>query len=296
MYIQIFTVIAPIFFIALMGFIWSYCKLGYDERFVSRLIMNVAAPCLILATMLKADISTDELYRISLITISGLGLLLIANSVLLKLSKASFRTYFSSLTFANTGNMGVPICLFAFGEHGMALALIVFMVTCMFHFSIGVSLAGDKHPLVILLLSPVFYAALLSFFMVINSLSLPKAIFNTVELFGGIAIPLMIFSLGVSLQSLHASSFWRSLFFAVMRLLIGFMVGLALCWLFDLTGLIKGVVLIQSAMPSAVFNYLLAANYQRQPDEIAGVVVFSTLLSFISLPLLLWFVFSLSGI
>lgn len=291
MYAQIFTVIAPILFISFLGYVWSLYKLRYDAQFVSKIVMDVASPCLILATMLKADIDSTEVVSMTAITVTGLALLFIISYIVIRLTGVQWRTYMSSLVFANTGNMGIPVSLFAFGEHALALSLIIFMVTSVFHFSIGVSIVGSQHPLRTLVTSPVFYATALAFFFLFTGYKLPESIFNTVKLLGDMAIPLMIFSLGVSLHSLKFNSFKRSLFFGVMRLVIGFAVGLLLCWIFDLQGAVRGVVIIQSAMPSAVFNYLLALNFNREKEEVAGVVVCSTILSFLTLPLLLWFLF-----
>jgi malate permease and related proteins len=47
------------------------------------------------------------------------------------------------------------------------------------------------------------------------------------------------------------------------------------------------VLAIQSAMPVAVFNYLFAQLYRREPAEVAGMIVISTLISFVTLPALL---------
>ncbi|HEY9033628.1 MAG TPA: AEC family transporter [Pseudomonadales bacterium] len=290
MYAQIFSIIAPIFLIAALGYGWSFLRLRYDGRFISRIVMDVGAPCLIVASIHKTRLPADDVLQMGLITITGLALLFAGNLLLLRWRGLSLRTYLGPLSFANTGNMGVPICLFAFGEQAMALALVLFMTTSIFHFSIGVALAGSRNALHALLTSPVFYAALLSMLLVVTGWQLPPALFNTIELLGGIAIPLMLFSLGASLQSIRAHAFVRSTVLALWRLLAGFAVGLLLCWLFELDGVLAGVVIIQSSMPSAVFNYLLALSYDRQPGEVAGIVVLSTLLSFASLPLLLWFV------
>ena len=290
-YLQIFNVIAPILFIAAVGYGWSLLRLPYDARFVSRIVMDVAAPCLILATMIKADIKTDEIMLMTWITLAGLALYFIINGIVIWLTGVPWRSYLVSLTFANTGNMGVPVALFAFGEHALALALVLFMVTSMVHFTVAVAIIGGQHPLHTLVRTPVFYASVLAFYFVFTHNTLPEPLFNTIYMLGNMAIPLMIFSLGVSLQSLKSASFTRSVIFGAARLVIGFCVGLALCTLFDLKGVVRGVVMIQSCMPSAVFNYLLALNYNREKEEVAGVVVSSTLMAFLLLPVLLWFLF-----
>jgi hypothetical protein len=290
MYAAIFTVIAPIILTAGVGFFWSQMKLRYDGHFVSSLVMNIASPCLILATMAKAQLSHEHLWQLSAITLSGLLIFFLLHSVLIRYFKDSLRSFLNPLVFANTGNMGVPICLFAFGEQALAFALVIFMVTSIVHFSVGVSLVGGAHPLKTLLKAPVFYAAVASFFILLYGFELPKGLFNTLDLIGGMAIPLMLFSLGVSLHSLKLQTLGKSTVYALARLVLGFAVGLLLCELFQLQGVLRGVVLIQSAMPSAVFNYLLASTYKREEQAVAAIVVMSTVLSFLTLPLLLWYV------
>ncbi len=290
MLLSILAVIAPIFFTAFLGFCWSAFKQPYHGEFVSKLVMNIGCPCLILSTMTEASIPLDHFGLIGMVTASGLLAFFIINRVFIHIMKDEWRTYMSSLSFANTGNMGVPICLFAFGESALALSLTVFMVTSMLHFSLGVSWSSGQAAFKTLLRSPVFYSAILAAILVVLQIKLPTALFNMLDLVGSMAIPLMLFSLGVSLHSIRVNQLGRSSAYAVFRLLSGFLVGLVLCEVFQLEGMIRGVVLIQSTMPSAVFNYLIASTFHREPEKVAAVVVISTMLSFVSLPLLLWFV------
>lgn len=290
MLIKIIAVIAPIFFMALIGYFWSYYKQPYNAEFVSKLVMNIGCPCLILATITQANIPLAGFKQIALVTAVGLLLFAIIFRGLIYCMGDDYRTYMSSLTFANTGNMGVPICLFAFGEGALALSLTFFMITSLFHFTFGVAWASGQSPFKTLLKTPVFYATMLAVLMVLLQQKLPLALFNMLSLVGDMAIPLMLFSLGVSLHSLKIADIGSSGLYATARLLIGFVVGLLLCWWFELEGVVRGIVLIQSTMPSAVFNYLIAVTYQREPEKVAAVVVLSTVLSFIVLPALLWFV------
>lgn len=290
MILHILSIILPIVVIAAAGFYWSYRQYPYDSQFVAKWVMDIAAPCLILSTLLSVEVTQQDLFEMSVITLSGLCLLLLINAILLKCLRLPLSSYINPLTFANTGNMGLPICLFAFGESGLALALVWFMLTSIVHFSVGISLVGGRHPLKVLLSSPVFYATMLSVLFILTGWKAPVAITNTLQLLGGAAIPLMLFSLGVSIQCLKVAALSRCLLLACWRLGFGLMLGVFLCWVFALEGQLRGVVIIQSTMPAAVFNYLMALNYQRDPEDVAGIVVFSTLISFVTLPLLLWFV------
>jgi predicted permease len=119
----------------------------------------------------------------------------------------------------------------------------------------------------------------------------PPAWLNaTTELIGLMTIPLMLITLGVSLAKLAVASLPRSFGLSVLRLLLGFALGVAVAHLFRLEGAARGVLIVQSSMPVAVFNYLFAQRYRRAPEEVAGLVVISTALSFLTLPMLLWFV------
>jgi predicted permease len=128
-------------------------------------------------------------------------------------------------------------------------------------------------------------------FLMVTGIKLPIYFLNSLKLMGAITIPLMLLTLGVSLSRLAIANLKRSVFFGGLRIGLGFCVGLAAVTLFDLEGNVRGVVLIQSSMPVAVYNYLFALRYNRAPDEVAGIVVFSTLLSFLILPPLLLFIF-----
>ncbi len=287
MVLQIVSTILPIVLIAALGYLWSWRNYAYDGHFVSLLVMNIATPCLILSTLLDVELSSALLIDLSVVTVSGLAILLVINGLLLKVMGRSYRAYLPALTFANTGNMGIPIALFAFGDYALALALVVFMVTSLVHFTLGVAIVGGHHPLKALFKSPVFYAATISVVMLLNTWQLPTGLHNAIRLLGNMAIPLMLFSLGISLHSLKVQDIGSSLVFALARLFIGTGVGFGIAGLFGLQGVQAGVVIILFAMPSAVFNYLLAMTYRREPESVAGIVVFSTLLSLVSLPLLL---------
>lgn len=285
---HIFAVIAPILLCAMVGMGWAKAKLPYDGEFVSRIVMLVGAPCLIVATFNEVEIDSVQLLTVAGITALGILFLFLSAFVMIKLLKEDIKAILPPLVFPNCGNMGLPLCFFAFGEQGLALALIVFMVMIVFHFAIGVALVSGAHPLDTLVRSPVFYAALLSILLVLLDWRLPLWLANTISLLGDMSIPLMLVSLGTSLVELRITGYLNSLVLAGLRLAIGLFVGYLVIQLFALEGIIRSVILIQFAMPAAVFNYMLALRYDRSPQRVAGLVVVSTVLSFVSLPLLMW--------
>jgi predicted permease len=288
--VEILAIMAPVFICAAIGYGWARSGTPFDSGFVTSLVMNISAPCLIVGTLSSVDMPAQHFSEIALATALVLVFSLLIFTALCRLSGLSLRSFLAPLTFPNTGNMGLPLALFAFGELGLAIALGMFMLMSMTHFSLGVAILRGRSNGRGLFLSPIVYATLVSVLMVYTSTTLPLWLENTLTSLGGVSIPLMLMTLGVSLHRIKVGEILLSTWLAVARLALGLGVGLLVVWLLDLQGVMRGVIIIQSAMPAAVFSYLLAHRYQRAPEAIAGMVVISTLLGFMILPGILWVV------
>jgi len=116
---------------------------------------------------------------------------------------------------------------------------------------------------------------------------MPEALARTIELLAGMAIPLMLLTLGYSLGSFRVRRPGIAAGMAVFRLALGFAVGIAVVEFFSLSGTMRGVIIVESAMPVAVFIYLLAARYDRHPEDVAGAILISTVLAFLLMPALI---------
>ena len=287
MYSQLIPILAPVFIVALLGYGWARLALPFDREFVTGIVMNIGVPCLILqgATGLDAEVSLF----MSMLGYALLALMVCAvvGTVVLRALGQPLRSYLPPVAFGNAGNLGLPLCLFAFGPRGLGLAIGFYLVGSVAQFLVGPLFQGRKPVWRTLLSTPVNYAAVLGVALLSTGTALPAWLGNTVQLLAGMAIPLMLVALGHALGSFSLNRLRVATALALARLGLGLAVGLGIVWLFGLEGTERGVVLIESAMPVAVFNYLLAARYDRHPEEIAGAIVISTLLSFATLPLLL---------
>jgi predicted permease len=289
MYFQIFTVLFPVILCAFLGALWARSGQRYDSDFVSRLVLNIGAPALILSTLSQVDIDPSLFADIAIACVLVSVILAILGFVIPRLLGDDVRTYLPSFVFPNVGNMGLPVCMFAFGEQGLALALIFFMVLSVAHFPVGILMAGGREAggLMGIIKMPILYAIALAVLLMMSGAVLPDFLNNAVSLIGAMTIPLMLITLGVSLNSLKVSGWGKALLYSLIRILGGLSAGFLVVWWLDIEGVARSVVLIQSSMPVAVFNYLFAVRFDRQPDAVAGLVVVSTLLSFVSLPILL---------
>lgn len=289
MYFQIFTVLFPVILCAFLGALWARSGQRYDSDFVSRLVLNIGAPALILSTLSQVAIDPSLFADIAIACVLVSLTMALLGFVIPRLLGDDVRTYLPSFVFPNVGNMGLPVCMFAFGEQGLALALIFFMVLSVAHFPVGILMAGGREAggLMGIIKMPILYAIALAVLLMMSGAVLPDFLNNAVSLIGAMTIPLMLITLGVSLYSLKVSGWGKALLYSLFRILGGLSAGLLVVWWLDIEGVARSVVLIQSSMPVAVFNYLFAVRFDRQPDAVAGLVVVSTLLSFVSLPILL---------
>ncbi len=284
---QLAAIIAPVFVCAAIGYLWARLRRPFETEFVTALVTNVGTPCLVASTLTKLSIDAGALGGMALAALAVFVVVGVVAAVGLRLAGLPYHSYLPAIMFSNSGNMGLPLCLFAFGEAGLALAIGFFTVSATLQFTLGVGLAAGTVSPRRLARIPLLYAVAVSVALMMTGTPLPGWIANTVELLGGLTIPLMLIALGVSLARLRIASLKLSLVIALVRLLLGFAAGNLVAWTFGMEGMVAGVLILQASMPVAVFNYLFAQVYRRAPEEVAGAVVLSTFLSFASLPLLL---------
>ncbi len=290
MFIQILSIIAPVFIIAALGYLWARTKMPFDSNMVSALVLKIGAPCLLLSQLLSRHIDVAAMTQIAFASVAVMVIAAGASFLILRVMGLSVRAYLPPMIFPNTGNMGLPLCLFAFGDVGLSLAIAYFAVTAVLQFTIGIGIASGTFNVRSVVANPVIWAMVAVVVLKATDIELPAWTMNTISTLAGFAIPLMLLSLGTSLATLSVAGLGRALGFSVFRIGGGFLAALGIVAALGLEGPARGAVLIQSAMPTAVFNYLFAIQYNRKPEDVAGMVLVSTVLSFLTLPLLLAFV------
>lgn len=288
--LDLLAIVAPVFACAALGWIWAKLDRPFDSETITGLVVTIGTPCLVFDTLTRLQLSLAVFGQIALATVlavTGFGALALLWLWLARMGRA---TFLPALMFPNSGNMGLPIALFAFGDIGLALGVAYFGIMVMLQFTVGVAIAAGSASPRMLLTSPIVYAVAAAVLVIGLGIPIPPVVGKTVNLLAGFTIPVMLIALGVSLAKLKVSSLWDSLAIAVARLLLGFGVGTAVAWALALPPVPAGVVIIQSSMPVAVFSYLFGLRYGRSPEALAGAVVLSTLLAFAFLPLVLWLV------
>ena len=285
--LTVLEIVAPVFLLAAVGFTWV--KLGYEYRinFVTQLATTLAVPCLIFTALMQTDIDPAALTALSLASVAAYAGVTVVAWALVRLAGLSKRTYVAPMIFGNTGNLGLPLALFAFGDEGLSYAVIVFAIMAIWAFTFGVWLVAGAGSFGKVLREPLVWATLLGGLFLWRDWQTPPFLTNTLELIGQMAIPLMLITLGVAVARLTPGGISRAIVLSTLKLAL--CVGIA--WLaglvFVLDRVAFGVLVLQIATPVAVTSYLLAEKYGADADSVAGLVVVSTLISVGALPLLL---------
>lgn len=281
---QLLSIVAPVYICAALGYAWVRFKKRFDIEMVTDLVALVGAPCLIFSALSGIEMERAALARMALASCLVTGAFFALAWILLRLTNLPRTTFMAPMVFGNTGNLGLPLCLFAFGEEGLALGVCFFATTILINFTVGQWFWTGRASFRQLATTPLAYATVLAAVVVLTETEVPLWIENSTSLLGQMTIPLMAFTLGVTLGKLKLGLIWRSCWLSVSRLLLVIAAGLAVAEALGLTGVERAVFLLQCSMPPAVFNYLLAQKFNRDPVEVAGLIVVSTLLAFLVLP------------
>jgi len=289
-YLKLFEVIFPVFFVVGIGYFLGKKNPKIDTSFITQFGANVGSPAIVLYSVTTTGLTFSVFseyffyYFLAIIGFSIIGI------IFLIFLKKDIIMELPPFILPNTGNMGLPICLFAYGNEGLGVAGAISSLIILFHFTVGVFLASKKFNFEIILKSPAFYSVLVSVLILYFQIPVPNFIVNTTMLLTYATIFLILMSLGIALTRLKVFSFNKALISSIARVILGPVVGLTLIYLFNLNGIAAGVLLIQCSMPSAILNYLVGSMYSPKTviDSIASTIVVSTILSFITIPIVVF--------
>ena len=283
----VLEIVAPVFLLAAVGFIWVKMGFEYRIQFVTRLAMTLAVPCLIFVSLMQTQLDTQAIAQVSIATVATYGVVTILMWALVWIGRLDRRTFLAPLIFGNTGNLGLPLALFAFGDAGLSNAIVVFAIMAVMSFTFGIWLVSGSGSLSKVVGEPMVGATILGAVFLWQGWQTPTFVTNTLDLIGQMAIPLMLITLGVAVARLTPHNIGQAVLLSVVKVVLC----TALAWgvgrYFDLDKIAFGVLVLQVATPVAVTSYLLAEKYGADANAVAGLVVVSTVISVGALPLIL---------
>ncbi|QHJ72172.1 AEC family transporter [Planococcus halotolerans] len=294
---EIINVILPVFILLGIGFfVGKYMDI--NSKSVSDLCIYVFSPALFFHSVTTSSLDLGDLGKIVLFALS----LFLLFAVLVKLLGLLFgwtlsyqNTMMLASAFPNTGNYGLPIVFFAFGDEGMAIAIIYVVMQSLLMNSAGIFYASNhektprKDIFITIVRMPGFIAITIGLIIKIAGIAVPEAIGNATSLLGQAAVPVLLTLLGITLASIQIKNVLKFIGTAAILKLIAFpAIGLLLLTLLYPAGSLESkVLLIAVATPAAATTTLLAIKFDMNPDMVSSAMFVSTLASIITIPILL---------
>jgi malate permease and related proteins len=281
---RIAQVIIPVFLIVAIGY-------GYGRRArpdltsFNRIVLDVLSPLLVYTALASKEFRWQE--HVTLV--AGGAILILATGVaawlLARVAHTQARTLVPVVMFTNCGNMGLPLALLAFGPEHFGAAVALFSISNLIHFSLGARITSADARTRDLLLSPLMISSALGFASALTGVRPPDVLFTGMKLMGDAMLPLMLFALGVRLTVLKREDVPRGLLGAFARPLIGLALALPLAWALQLEGAARAQLILFSALPPAVMQFLLAERYRQEPERVAAMILLGNALAVLFVPL-----------
>ena len=290
---QILATMLPVFLIASCGALYGRYRTP-DIQGLNTLNMELFVPMLVFAVLADQKAPLQDYAWLALagvVIVLGSGLLLWPVARLLKLN---VKTFLPPMMFNNSGNMGIPVIVLAFGEAALPAAVVLFIVEMLLHFTVGLHMLNPHEPLRKLLRIPVVVASVAGLSLNLAGIALPDWLLESLNMLGGVCIPLMLFTLGVRMLDVDFSDWKLGLLGAIACPASGLLLAWPLVAGFDLPELQLASLWVFAALPPAVLNYMVAEQYRQEPHRVASLVLIGNLGSLVVMPLTLGLIFSSS--
>lgn len=286
--IKILSIVFPVFSIIGLGFLFArFKKISLEP--VIEILLYLTIPALVISSLTKKHLVYSELVIVSLAA-SGvvLGTGLVSFIYLRIINRKELKGFYLPTMFMNSGNMAFPIALLAFGEEGLAIAIIYYVAISLLVYSLGIYIAKEGHGGFLEIFKlPLIYASIAGITINLTNTEIPKPIMSTVEMLGSATIPLMLISLGYRLHSTPLTLLNISIAGALIRIAGGGLIAYLITTLFGIDGLSQKIIILSSSMPSAVINFIVSYRYKLHSELVASIISISTVLSLITTPVIL---------
>jgi predicted permease len=286
---QVITIVAPLFLVAAVGYFYG-ARMRPEMRITNQLVMDIFMPALIFHVMIQDDFVPAQYFSLMVA-----GALLMLGSGVLGLVFSRFvgipwRAFVPPAMFSNWANLGLPLYVFALGEHALGAGVMLVVVGNILCFTIGTYIYSGKLSSMEVLKTPVIIAVIVGGSINILGVTVPNVLLVPINMLGQVAIPLMLFSLGVRLTRANWRDSHSGLIMAVFCPVVGVALALLLIQVFPMSALHQSILILFGALPPAVVNFMLAEQYKTEPDTVASMVLIGNLFAIVSLPIVLYFV------
>lgn len=301
--LNIITQVLILFIYVLIGFIITKINI-IDKRTIngiSSLVIKVLLPSLILSSMNGQNFNLETLknsYYLIIIGFFYYSFAFFYSSNLVKyIFKSDWNLYILLMVFANVGYMGYPIVKSFFGETGIFYAAIYNFSHGIFLWTIGISLMKNSNNNFKIhfkfLLNPGMISIILGFLFFIINFKIPQVIYIPMKNLGDACTPLAMMVIGSTFNEINLKSIFKKDVFilANIKMLIIPMILFIILSFIDIDNIVKGIIILISSMPCGANSVIFAKEYNKNYHLATRAVMFTTMFSVLSLPLILFLIF-----
>ncbi|WP_301115487.1 AEC family transporter [Pusillimonas sp. (ex Stolz et al. 2005)] len=288
MLLTLLNIVLPVASVAALGFLFGRRQARPpDMAFINYANVMLFCPALVFAALLDNPVNLVDSWPLVvagalIIVVPGLFLALVPRPGLVR------RAFLLSGMFRNTGNVGIPLMMLAYGRDQLGGIVVLFVLSNLLQFSLGLYLLSPKSSRWMWLRNPNIWAAVLGVALAPYRDSLPVFLLTVVEMLGHLAIPLMLFTLGVRISQDRIQHLGLALRINVVYLLAGALSVTLVVWLLPLTPEWTRLVVLSAMLPPAVLNYMLCEQYRADPQIVAGVVLLGNVMALATIPVVVW--------
>ena len=266
------------------------CRKAPSLGSMNEINLNIFIPALVFASLVEQQFDFNQY---AFLAIAGV-LLIIATALVAvicaRVVTTQYKTIAPTMMFHNAGNIGLPLMTLALGSEGLAAAVILFLIGNLLHFGLGTYMLDHQAKWTRSLSSPAIIAALLALSLQSQAIMVADFVLLPIQMLGNIAVPLMLFALGIQLARANFD-FWRlGLSIGLISPIIGVSLSLLLALMLPLDNIQTAALVLFGALPPAVMNFLFAQRYCQEPGKVSAIVMLGNILALFTLPLALLYV------
>ena len=288
MILQILNILFPVFLSSFLGFLYAKSQ-NISMDIPNKINLDIFIPILIFYSI------SEKLPSISILGYFSLGaVIVVLGSAIIsypiaKILGFNIRGFLPTMMFGNSINLGLPLALFAFGDEAMAMFIALSLVQVIGQFTIAIMFFGGSINIIELLKNPVIVATIIGLFFNYFDFHLPQILLPTIDMLSKVAIPLILFSIGVRLSSVKLDHWKVGLIGGILSPLSGLAMAFIVMSFFEYTPLQRDLLILFSVLPPAVLNVILAEKYKQDSTMVASVVAIGTIISIVYIPIVLYF-------
>jgi len=279
--------VVPVFFLIAVGFIFAHWK-KISLTSVTEIIVYLGTPSLVFSSLASKPLYAGDLaiLAIGIIAIyAGVGVLIRFYFFIFRFNSRGFAL---PVLFMNAGNMGIPLALFAFGQAGLQRATLLFVMCTFLQYSLGIYILQGRGNWIEIFRLPLIYATLAGLSCNLMQIKIPELLLQPIVMLGQATIPIMLISLGYRLHEVESLQWGHAVGGALLRIFGGFAVASIAVNVIGAEGVNRQVLLLYGALPAAVINFILTEKYRQDPGLAASIVVLSTFISVLTIPIVFW--------